>query len=785
MPDADPPPAAAPAPARTATPIPQYGNGLADPRARKWVIYGALGIVSSLLLTIGVALLSNRGVASASTPLVEQVRQNRVTLVREIGGLPKSPTPGTGVTASAPSNPGVAASADAAPGSPVAMLRQLRRVGRAIVTPDGVRHLALGGAIPFFDGTKPTTTADARPSAEPSSVAFAWSTFDDDETGDAGDGIFLRAMDARGDGLLSATGLIGRSSVVEQASPVAATATPTKSPASAPSASAPTSIIASAPTLAPTNVPTAVPTATVRRGDDATPPPATATPVPATAAAVPPTATFPPTSTPVLSTATSVPPTSTPVIITATPVPATSTPVVVTATATPIVVTATPEPTRRGTRTPTPEPAQQVVVVITATPWTNYLPSLPSFPMPFQQPAPTNTPIPAPTWPPTSTLVPPTATPTPTTATQAAAPAARAIQDPPPAQAAPAVAAPRRSAPEPAQSASVPAQSASGPAPILAEAGTRTPATPTLRTAPRQPTTPTAPPALTGQAPPANQPNQPNQSGQQAAPATAATPEGPREPTVLEKLANRALIAVNTARAQAGALPLGRNAALDTASALHARYDVSTGQVEGNFQAPGSPMFVGETPSARVARAAGGSAAGLGRVGEVMALGETEPERVVQGWLDSVYHRVMLLDLAAVNGGYGQYTSLTSTSAVLDLGGQRDVANASGWFPANGATDVPVRCVCDDYAEATGKTGPFGYPVTLLLGQVRPAGLPTTARLLEGSEAGAIVAAELVDAFGNPTLVPSAPLKPSTRYVVQLSWTNGPSVSWAFVTAAQ
>ena len=69
----------------------------------------------------------------------------------------------------------------------------------------------------------------------------------------------------------------------------------------------------------------------------------------------------------------------------------------------------------------------------------------------------------------------------------------------------------------------------------------------------------------------------------------------------------------------------------------------------------------------------------------------------------------------------------------MDLGGKRDVANASGWFPASGATEVPTRCACDDYAEATGKPGPFGYPVTLLLGQVRPRGMPSVARLAEGN----------------------------------------------------
>ena len=329
--------------------------------------------------------------------------------------------------------------------------------------------------------------------------------------------------------------------------------------------------------------------------------------------------------------------------------------------------------------------------------------------------------------------------------------------------------APRRSEPAPA------APSSYGPAPILSEAGTRTPLNPTPRTTARQQPPAAAQPAQSGQPAPAGQP---------APGAGASAPAAPAEPSILEKLAARALLAVNAARAQAGALPLARNAALDTSSALHAQYDVATGQAEGNFQTRGTPLFVGETPGARAARAGGSRGPAAERVAEVMALGEVEPERAVQGWLDSVYHRVLVLDLAAQYAGFGQHTAGTATTAVLDLGGRRDVANASGWFPANGATEVPTRCACDDYAEATGKPGPFGYPVTLLLGQVRPQGMPAIAQLTEGSETRPGVAAELVDAYGNPTLLPSAPLKPGTKYVVRLAWTNGPSVTWAFTTAA-
>jgi uncharacterized protein YkwD len=385
----------------------------------------------------------------------------------------------------------------------------------------------------------------------------------------------------------------------------------------------------------------------------------------------------------------------------------------------------------------------------------------------LQQAAPTATPQaavmagPPPTAAPTNTPIP--------TATQ------YVVQDP---RSAPVTAVPAAPASAPSRNESVPTIEPipAGPAPILAESGTRTPLNPTPQATPRQGATPDRQQSQPGQ------PGQPNQG----AVAQGQQPEGQREPSAVEKLAARALVAVNAARAQAGALPLTRNAALDTASALHAQYDVATGQAEGNFQTRGNPLFLGETPGARVARAATSTRQpSVERIAEVMALGEAEPERAVQGWLDSVYHRVLILDLAAQFVGYGQQTQGTATTAVLDLGGKRDVANASGWFPASGATEVPTRCTCDDYAEATGKPGPYGYPVTLLLGQIRPQGLPTLARLSENDENGPGVVAEVIDAYGNPTLLPQQPLKPNTRYVVKLAWANGPTVSWSFTTGSQ
>ena len=50
----------------------RIGGGLADPAARRWVVLGGIGVISSLLLTVAVALLSSRGVASADVPRSKQ-----------------------------------------------------------------------------------------------------------------------------------------------------------------------------------------------------------------------------------------------------------------------------------------------------------------------------------------------------------------------------------------------------------------------------------------------------------------------------------------------------------------------------------------------------------------------------------------------------------------------------------------------------------------------------------------------------------------------------------------
>jgi hypothetical protein len=93
-------------------------------------------------------------------------------------------------------------------------------VGRAIVTVEGIRRLALGGALPFVDAA--TATA-AQLSDAPRTVAQA--DADPDVTLEVGS-VFLRLMDLGADSSANAQSQVNRTEVVVLASPAVPTATP-------------------------------------------------------------------------------------------------------------------------------------------------------------------------------------------------------------------------------------------------------------------------------------------------------------------------------------------------------------------------------------------------------------------------------------------------------------------------------------------------------------------------------------------------------------------------------
>lgn len=128
-------------------------------------------------------------------------------------------------------------------------------------------------------------------------------------------------------------------------------------------------------------------------------------------------------------------------------------------------------------------------------------------------------------------------------------------------------------------------------------------------------------------------------------------PEGATEAQV------QALAEVNRYRAASGLGPVDMAATLNQAAQAHADFIVGncanygTSGLSPHQENPAWDGFTGEDLGVR-AQAAGFSAIGSWGIGEVIAF-EHDPAAAVTGWIDTLYHRIPLLDPNARQVGYG------------------------------------------------------------------------------------------------------------------------------------
>jgi len=141
-----------------------------------------------------------------------------------------------------------------------------------------------------------------------------------------------------------------------------------------------------------------------------------------------------------------------------------------------------------------------------------------------------------------------------------------------------------------------------------------------------------------------------------AEPPLVAAPEGcapPPEGASVEEI--NALNTVNTLRAAAGAPCLTLDLNIGKAAKAHCAYyalNIESAPecvISPHYEVVGCAGYTGSTPSERM-RAAGFASGGGG--GEVMAFLDN-PARAVQTWVDSVWHRIPILDTATTVMGYG------------------------------------------------------------------------------------------------------------------------------------
>ncbi len=253
--------------------------------------------------------------------------------------------------------------------------------------------------------------------------------------------------------------------------------------------------------------------------------------------------------------------------------------------------------------------------------------------------------------------------------------------------------------------------------------------------------------------------------------------------------------AVNRYRAAAGLAPVEFDPRLIAAAALQANYLVrNPGQVEvdAHRQVQTAPGYTAETPGGRARYYAYD-----GGVAEVINF-TRRAEDAVDGWMDTLYHRIPLIHPGMTEMGYAVAGGgpLSANVAVLGPFGAAD--QVVRW-PAPGATDVPPLWEGlespDPLALYPGVQRPVGYPITLTFGS-----RPVSLRLLDWRMTGPDGPVQLLpyDPVRDPELedtvavIPARPLQPNARYTVYLAGEidrgTGPErfqYTWSFRTAPE
>lgn len=123
-----------------------------------------------------------------------------------------------------------------------------------------------------------------------------------------------------------------------------------------------------------------------------------------------------------------------------------------------------------------------------------------------------------------------------------------------------------------------------------------------------------------------------------------------------QRVANSVLALINAERARAGCGPVSMNPQLVTASQGHSN-DMATNNFFDHVGSSGGS----------VAQRASAAGYGWSRVGENIAAGQSTPESVVEGWLNSAGHRENILNCAYVHTGIG-HVYQTNDTALADAG---------------------------------------------------------------------------------------------------------------------
>jgi hypothetical protein len=276
-------------------------------------------------------------------------------------------------------------------------------------------------------------------------------------------------------------------------------------------------------------------------------------------------------------------------------------------------------------------------------------------------------------------------------------------------------------------------------------------------------------------------------------PAADLNPIAPQPPSAIAADSRAALDVANAARTAAGLPALREDPALDEAARAHAYFylfNASQSQVSGTgitAEDPSLPGFTGARAidrdrhfgftGARGAELTGHSVTGAGSV---------------QDFIDSVYHRLPIVDRETTSLGFAEARVGSIAVSVLDIGAGAAGSGDPAVYPADGQSNVPVAFVDNEVPDPlpTGAIPPVGYPVCLQVGGAEQLKV-TTAHLL-GPD-GKDVPVYTFDP-GNQVgqnqwaMAAKQPLTPGGRYTAEVTGTvNGTDFTkrWSFTVASK
>lgn len=233
--------------------------------------------------------------------------------------------------------------------------------------------------------------------------------------------------------------------------------------------------------------------------------------------------------------------------------------------------------------------------------------------------------------------------------------------------------------------------------------------------------------------------------------------------------------------------------ALDLAAQHHAEYMDTNGVIthEEDRDAEG---YTGQWPWDRAESA--GYDWKTGAISEVVSYGYG-PDGAVDGWMNSVYHRIPFTSPEVIVTGFGQEKRYSSMTFVTPYPYAEDSAVL---YPVDGQIDVPTRFNSDEEVPDPAPDDTYvGPPITVTVGATSTPGTsqnPFVLVLREASLSGPDGDVELIELVPDDdpyllqavALVPVEPLAPGSDYEVEvkITWSGGQeTINSTFRTAEE